>query len=170
MSYRTLLVTLIVLATAGLVIGVSIEKADDHHDAPAAATSASESGETLGEHSEEAGEHSQEGEQGHADGGGEELHSEYKPLGINLESTPLIILAALGSLGLAALAWLRPRWLAGLGLVVLAMGAFSALDIAEVSHQAGIDEHGLAILAGLVAVLHLAAGFVALRMNQAARG
>jgi hypothetical protein len=162
MSYRTLLATLIALATIGFVVGVSIEGTDEHHETPAAA--ASESGEASGHHSDE-------GEAGHAtEAGSEEGPSEYKPLGLDLESTPLIILAALGSLGLAALTWARPRWLFGLGLAFLAMAAFGALDTAEVSHQADIDELGLAVLAGFVAVLHFAAGFVALRMAQAVRG
>jgi hypothetical protein len=155
MKNRALLVGLIVLATIGFVVGVSIEKSNEHHE-PATATSVSEAG-----HAESGGEgrHSETGVG----------HSEFKPLGINLESTPLIVLAALGSVVLAAAAWLRSRWLAALALTFLAMGVFAALDIAEVVHQSDVDETGLAVLAAFVALLHFAAAFVALRMAEATR-
>ena len=165
MNSRTLLVGLIVLATIGFVVGISIEKSDEHHES-ASTTSFSETGDA------ESGE-----EPSHAEAGGEGAHSEagaepseFKPLGINLESTPLIVFAALGSLVLAAAVWLRPRWLAVLALTCVAMGVFAALDIAEVVHQSDIDETGLAVFAAFVALLHLAAAVVALRMAEAARG
>lgn len=165
-----LLAGLIVLATIGFVIGVSVEKSDDHHE-PAAGDTAGEVGHPEsgeeGEHSESAeeAEHAETGEKA----GAAEEHSEFKPLGIDLESTSLIVLAALGSLALAAAVWLRPRWLAALALTVLAMGAFAALDIAEVLHQTDVDETGLAILAGAVALLHAAAAVMALGLARAAR-
>lgn len=163
MPARSLLVGLIVLATIGFVVGVSIEKADDHHAEPAAAVT--EAGEEAGNaEAEEAGEHHAE-----TGTGSSEEHSEFKPLGIDLESTPLIVLAAIGSLALAAAAWLKPRWLPGLLLTFLAMGVFAALDVAEVVHQLDIDETALGILAGIVALLHFAAAFVALRMADTAR-
>jgi hypothetical protein len=50
------------------------------------------------------------------------------------------------------------------------MLAFAALDIREVFHQADIDETGLAVLAAIIAALHLAAAAVAGRMAIATRG
>ena len=163
MSSRSLLVALIVLATIGFVVGISIEKGNDNHEP--AAVSVTQSGEAAGhtESGDETG-HSEAG--GSAEAAGE--HSEFKPLGINLESTPLIVLAAVASLALALLAWLRPRWRWGLWAIFIAMGVFAALDIAEVVHQSDIDETGLAVLAAIVAVLHGAAAFVAGRMATAA--
>jgi hypothetical protein len=172
MALRKILVGLIVLATIGFVIGTSIEKGNDHHDAPAASSTGSEAG-----HAEGSGAEATPAETGgetateHAaeNAGATETHGEFKPLGINLESTPLILLAALGSLLLAGAAWARSRMLALLLVVVLAMGVFAALDVAEVIHQFDIDETGLGVLAAVVALLHVAAAFVALRMAEAAR-
>lgn len=168
-----LLAALIVLATIGFVIGVSIEKGDDHHEAAAASSAGeaghSESGEEASPSgSEEEAEHSEVGEGGERSGSTEK-DNEFEPLGINLESVPLIILAALGSLALAAATFLRPRWLAALAVAVLAMGAFAALDVAEVVHQSDVDETGLAILAAAVALVHAAAALVALQLARAAR-
>jgi hypothetical protein len=153
MNSRALLVGLIVLATIGFVVGVSTEKSDEHHES-AALTSVGEGG------------HAESGEEeSHSQAGGD--HGEFEPLGINLESTPLIVLAALGSLVLAAAVWLRSRWLAALAVTCFAMAVFAALDIAEVVHQSDVDKTGLAVLAAFVALLHLAASLVALRMVAA---
>ena len=47
-------------------------------------------------------------------------------------------------------------------LVGLAMVAFAALDVREVIHQLDEDNEGLALLAGVVAALHLGVAAVAL--------
>ena len=104
--------------------------------------------------SEEAGAHSQEEE--------EEL------FGIDLESTPLVVLAVVASLALAAAAWLRPRWALLLVAVGAAMLVFAALDVREVLHQIDENSTGLAVLAGLVALLHLTAALVAADMARGA--
>lgn len=135
-----LLAALIVLATVGFLVGVSLETNDERAEP---ATEITEAANT------EAG--------------------EFQPLGINLESTPLIVLAALASILLAAAAWTRPRWLVGLGLVAVAMGAFAALDLAELVHQTDAGETGLAVLAAVVAVLHVGAALLALRLVVAPR-
>ena len=57
-----------------------------------------------------------------------------------------------------------------LAFVAVVMFAFAALDVREVVHQAGIDETGLAVLAGVVAALHLAAAAVAVVMAWQSRG
>jgi hypothetical protein len=54
--------------------------------------------------------------------------------------------------------------------VALAMLAFALLDIAEVFHQAEIDEAGLVALAGVIAALHFAAAAVAAHMAMQSRG
>ena len=175
MPLRNILVGLIVLATIGFVIGTSIEKGNDHHDAatPAASTTG-EAGhggaegagsETVPAESggETAAQHATEGN------GSVESNSEFKPLGINLESTALIVLAALGSLLLAAAVWARSQLLAVLIVGSVAMAGFGALDVTEVVHQFDIDETALGALAAVVAAVHLGAAFVALRMAQAAR-
>lgn len=99
-------------------------------------------------------------------------HSEAseKLLGVNPESTGLLVVAVAVSLLLAAGVW----WLGAspvvLGVVALAMAAFGALDIREVVHQADESRTGLMLLAALVAVLHFAAAVLAARAAVAARG
>jgi hypothetical protein len=82
-------------------------------------------------------------------------------LGINPEATALVVLAVVASLLAAALivAVGSPLLAAG---VALAMLAFTALDIREVTHQLSESRLGLAALAAAIALLHLAAGAAAL--------
>ncbi|HET9010848.1 MAG TPA: hypothetical protein VFN38_03490 [Gemmatimonadaceae bacterium] len=148
---RTLLVVLIVAASALFVVAVSIERGNEraHH---------AEAGEVAPESAEPASAE----EEAHTAGAdrGEEL----RPLGIDVEAWPFVAAAALTSLALAIAAWLRPRsdsLLIGVGLVML---GFAVLDIREVFHQADIHETGLAVLAAVIAALHLAAAAVAGRM------
>lgn len=56
-------------------------------------------------------------------------------LGVDVEATPFIVLAALASLGLAFAAWMRPRSPALLLVVALAMLAFDFFSVREVAHQ-----------------------------------
>jgi hypothetical protein len=155
---RHLLLALMLAATAAFVAGVAIERNDTHHH-PAAV-----------EATEHAREHATDGEgapehetaahaeaTGHDEGS--EAHEELRPLGIDVEATPFVVLAAAVSILLALAAWLRPRP-ALLAAIAALMLAFAALDVREVFHQ--LDEHrdGLALLAALVAILHLASAAV----------
>ncbi len=140
LSLRTCLAVLIVAATALLVIGISIEKAEGGHPEEGAAQV--ESGERSQSEGDEA------------------------VLGVELESTPFIVLAALASLALAAAAWKRPDSEPLLLLVALVMLAFAVFDLAEIGHQVEESEAGLVIVAGLVAVLHLAASAVTFTMRR----
>ncbi|MCA1656584.1 MAG: hypothetical protein LC713_02555 [Actinobacteria bacterium] len=160
------------MATAGLLIGTSIERSNEpaHHDErPGAAARTGEAAETGEAHSE--AERRGEAAGGEAASGSEATaekpHGEWRPLGINTESWPLVIAAALASLALALAAWLRPRLVALLALIALAMIAFAALDVAELIHQVDVDETGLAVLAGAVFALHLAAGVAAVAASRA---
>ncbi len=80
--------------------------------------------------------------------------------GLNLESTALVIVAAIASLTLVALTW---RWT--LHLLLLATVAFAAVfavfDIAELVHQIQESRVGIAALAAAIAVLHIVAALVA---------
>jgi hypothetical protein len=92
-------------------------------------------------------------------------HSEAseKLLGVNPESTGLLVVAVLASLLLAAGVVLFGASSTVLGVVALAMAAFGALDVREVVHQADESRTGLMLLAALVAVLHFAAAGLAVR-------
>jgi hypothetical protein len=168
MDLRSLLVALVIAATAAFVVGVSIERGSEP-----AQHAASETVAPTNEIQEAGG----EGEVQHAEGasaGGAtsaaEPHGELRPLGIDVEAWPFVIAAALASLALAAGAWLRPMLTPLLTLVAVAMLAFAALDIREAFHQADINESGLAVLAGAVAALHLTAAAVAAAMASRSRG
>jgi hypothetical protein len=179
MALRSVLVGLVLAATAAFVVGVAIERDSgegDHHDTPAAATSTEgegEAGESESSHSEAGGEtaeeHAAESATSSESGAGGVEHAELRPLGIDVEAWPFVALAALASLALAAAAWLHPRSGSLLWLVALAMIAFAVLDVREVFHQADIDENGLAVLAAVVAALHIAAAAVAAAMAGRAR-
>ena len=136
---------LILLASTGFVIGVAIEKSsveEPHTDVPAV------SGEG-GHEEEEATEGGTE-----APTGGE---SSETVLGLDVESTPLVVTAGVFSLVLAGAAWAWPRLRPLLVVVILAMLAFAVLDVAEVVHQLDTSRAGLAIIAAIVAALHLGA-------------
>jgi hypothetical protein len=102
----------------------------------------------------------------------ERAHSESSEtlLGVNPESTGLLVVAVAVSLLLAAAVWWVGASPLVLGVVALAMAAFAALDIREVVHQADESRTGLMLLAALVALLHLAAAVLAGRAAVATRG
>lgn len=82
-------------------------------------------------------------------------------LGLDPESTPLVIAAIAGSLFLAFAVWMRPNAALLLVVVCLAMLFFAALDVREALHQSDESNGGLVIVASLVAVLHLSAAGMA---------
>jgi hypothetical protein len=171
MNRRSLLVALLVVSTGAFVVGVSVERSSgDSHDEPAAAAESNEAAKSGEAHAEEGaeGEASETGEEAHgkeaaAEAGEDEAE---RLLGVDLEATPFVVLAAAVSLGLAVAVWLRPEWPLLLGLVAAAMIAFAAVDVREVVHQLDEDNGGLAALAGVVTLLHLAAAAVALSMGR----
>ncbi len=171
----TLFVTLLLAAAAAFVIGVAVERDQGHAESahsqspvPSAgeAGNHSEAGEG-GSHSEageggshsEAGEHGSEptenGEAGKTGGTGEH-DSDESVLGIDPESNAAVTTAVLISVLLAAVVWrwpVLPTLLAG-AVFCLAAAAF---DIREVAHQTAEGRTGVAVLAALVAALHVAA-------------
>lgn len=165
LSQRSLLAAIIVLATVLFVVGVSIERSEGHHDEEPSAAHV-EAGEGEASEAGEGAAHEDGEASAAADGTGHEEEEDEKVLGVDLESTPFIVLAALVSLALALGAWLRPDSAALLGLVALAMLAFAVFDIAEIGHQIEESEAGLVVIAALVAGLHLAASGLAFSMRR----
>jgi len=174
---RTLLVALIVASTVGFVVGTTVERNQGEERAETTQTtprSEPERSVTEGSSEEQHADESAEGAtEESAAGASEEGHvessEESRPLGVDIEAVPFIVLAALGSLALAGLAWARPSWLPGLVAIAAAMTLFAALDVREVIHQVDESRTGLAVLAGIVAALHAAAGLVAALMIRVAR-
>jgi hypothetical protein len=165
---RTILIVLLVASTALFAVGAIAERsqADEHAEATSAQPQESNqpTAEPEGEHAagDEAPGADQEG--GGDEGKAGEAHAEKSEtlLGINLESTPLIVLAVAVGLGLAAVAASQlgrlPAVLLAIALIAL---AWAALDVREVVHQLDESRAGVAILAIAVAVLHVSAAALA---------
>jgi hypothetical protein len=170
---RWALVPLLVASTALFVVGVIAERSSTDAHTEAASAHDGESGEAArgaaGAHEE--GEASSAGEAGHAEAAAGETHTDTNEavLGVDIESTPLIVLAVVLGLALAALVATRfgrlPAVLAAVAAVAL---AWAALDVREVVHQLDESRTGIAVVAIVVAVLHFAVALLAGAM--AARG
>jgi hypothetical protein len=147
---RWTLVALLASSTVLFAVGVIAERSDsDTHSEPEPAAH-------VDEGSEESGEEHAEDEQ---------------LLGVDLESTPLIVLAVLAGLGLAVTAASQIGRLRGFlfGVMVIAL-AWAALDIREVVHQIDESRTGIALVASAVAVLHLATAAVSGRLARHTSG
>src|SRR5258708_5647430 len=140
MSLRGLLVGLVALATVGFVVGTTIERGNAHHESAAQLKSEGKTptGESPAAHATEGTTTSESGGESattHAAEGPSaptstaEQHTELRPLGIDIEAVPFVVLAALASIALAASAWLRPRSLGVLVALIVAMVVFAALDV-----------------------------------------
>jgi hypothetical protein len=120
MDLRSLLVALVIAATAAFVVGVSIERGNEP-----AQHAASEAVAPTNETQEAGGESEAQHTQGESAGGATnaaEPHAELRPLGVDVEAWPFVLAAALASLALAAGAWLRPKLTPLLTLVAVAEG------------------------------------------------
>jgi heme/copper-type cytochrome/quinol oxidase subunit 3 len=141
---RWLLGTLLVAAAALFAVGVATE-GDAHHETIAAI---------------ETGEHNEVTEQAVPDEQTEISETGERILGINLESTPFVVLAVIISVALAAATWRRDQKLILLATALFA-AAFAVLDVAEFSHQIRQSATTIAAIAAIIAVLHAAAAVVA---------
>lgn len=163
MAPNRLLAIVIVIATVLFTIGISIESGEESEESPAHVEAevdeASEELEAEEAHEERESALAETEETSEAHEDSEEL------LGVDVESTPLVVLAVIVSLALAAGAWLRPDVGPLLLVVGAAMIAFAVLDVREVFHQVDEDRSGLALLAGAVALLHVAAAALAWRVG-----
>ncbi|MEA2218734.1 MAG: hypothetical protein QOJ35_1360 [Solirubrobacteraceae bacterium] len=177
MAHRGLLVALIVAATAAFVVGTTLERSSGEsgqYDQAATVTTAASATESSGEsgseapgahsHGETAAQHARESGGGASATATEQAHPELRPLGVDVEAWPFVVIAAVASLVLAAAAWLRPTVAPLLVLVALAMLVFVALDVREIAHQHDENRSDLAVLAGAVTALHGAAMVVAVAM------
>src|SRR3954447_21877218 len=152
-SGRPLLIgALLGLATVFFVWGAAAEHSGHSETSHAAtASESSGNGETTAEHANE----TTAGTSSEAQG-----ESEYRPLGINLESTTVIVIAAVVSLLLAALVVWRPSKGPLLAVVVLS-AAFAVVEIIEVVHQADVNNTGLLIVALAACITHTAVALLA---------
>ena len=155
---RFVLAGLLATATLLFAVGVSAERsAADEHAKPAVRAEAGASG-----HAEEGGEARVTAP---TDGGSQArpaAEPEERVFSVDVESTPLILLAVLAGLALSAAAasdlGRRREFLLAVGLIAL---AWTALDLREVVHLIDESRDGIAAIAIAVAVLHLLAAAIA---------
>jgi hypothetical protein len=152
LAIRRLLVSLIVLSTVAFAVGAIVEHSSRE---PAAEGSGTE----APAHDEVAP----------VSEGSEEPNGEETLLGTDPESTPLVVLAIVASLLLAAGCWFRPEWRWVLAVTAFAMAALAVLDLREVIHQLDESDTGLAFVAGAVATLHVAAAVTAVILARRSR-
>jgi hypothetical protein len=158
---RVALVALLVASTALFAVGVVAERSGgETHTERAAPREGGEAGkaEAPAEHGEagEAKPAAEHGEAGEATPAAEHGEGE-RLLGVDAESTPLVVLATLAGLTLAALAATPLGLVRGFLLTVVFIAlAWAALDIREVIHQLDESRTGVALIALAVAALHLA--------------
>jgi hypothetical protein len=169
-----MLLTMARLITAGLLItsaaafatGTTVERHTASSESPAAQQGQQHHSEVGGPRGDSAGGEGAASGEPPATHASE--HSSETLLGVNPEATWLVVIAVALSLVLAALI-LTVRSSPLAVVIALVMLAFTALDIREVTHQLNESHPGLAALAAAVALLHLAAGAVALLATRTAR-
>ena len=145
-----LLIAVLLVTSAGLfAIGVAAEhRADRDVHSVVRPTGPDEHGESG---QEPGGESAEEGhEVAHA---GEPADSE-RLLGVPADSPGAVAAVVLGSVLLAVAVARYPRPAVVAAVAVLAAGA-TVFDVAEVAHQVAAEQTGVAVLAALVAALHL---------------
>jgi Flp pilus assembly protein TadB len=165
---RKLLTGLIVVAGALFMLCALVERSEYFAKERNAMLTHSESAAGHAEGAEGAeGAESAEGAAGHAEGTEEwENHQDELVLGVNLQSPRFIALAAIASVLLALLAWFGATSRALLLALAAATLGYAVLDIGEAAHQLGESDGRLAVVAGMVAFLHLGASTVAISMRR----
>lgn len=141
------LFTMIMLvATAAFVIGVTIEKNQGHSESSVEQAHSGEASETH--------------EQAESVESGSQSETPETVGGIDIESTPIIVLGVAVSLALigAVLKWPRPDVYAIAAVFCL---GFALLDGTELAHQLDESSGTVATFAGLALALHLGAAAVA---------
>jgi Flp pilus assembly protein TadB len=167
---RWTLVALLIASTALFAVGVIAERSDADEHAKAENAEVRADGEET-PHAENEAASDAEGlhEEGEAPGS-KATHADEEDealLGIDLESTPLVVIAVIAGLGLAALAATGIGRLPGFLLIVAVIAlAWAALDVREVLHQLDESRTGIAVVAMIVAALHLAVASISGRLAR----
>jgi hypothetical protein len=190
---RILTATLLLVSAAAFATGVALERSATTRERPAAtrepshaeagtgttsavpaATTAAGDADAGNEAAKSATELGAAGESGQAaaDTGVESraAHaaegSSESLVGVNPESTFLVVAAVLLSALLAVLV-LTIGFPLVAATIAVAMLAFAVLDIREITHQLNESRPGLAIMAAVVALLHVLAGIAAVSLARA---
>ena len=159
---RAVVAILLLVGAALFIVGVAVERAAIANETSTSAlpSTAESSPHVEGSGAEGTGIEGSGTEAGQPATPAPETHNNEAILGINVESWPLAIVAAIVSIGLAFAAW-RGRHRAILLAVVVFALTFSVLDLREVIHQSSEGRTGIVVLASLIALVHLAAAALA---------
>ncbi len=160
---RWLLSSLLIAGAALFAIGVAAERnATSNHTATGAETVHTEqpASETTAHASESGGTETPLAEQPATEPAGHTESSPETVLGVNLESTALVVVAAIVALALAVLTWRLNLRLLLITTVAFA-AVFTAFDVAELVHQIKESRAGIAALAAVITLLHVAAALAA---------
>jgi hypothetical protein len=143
-----LFTTLMLLSTAAFVIGVTIEKNQGHSESGVEQAHSGEAGEAHGQ------------TEGETTGTETQSETSETVAGVDVESTPIVLLGVVVSLALigAVLRW--PRREVYAIAAVLCLG-FAILDGSELAHQLDENSGTVATFAGLALVLHLGPAAIA---------
>jgi hypothetical protein len=158
---RAVVAILLLVGATLFIVGVAVERTAIANESSSAAHPSS----TESSHHEEGSGTEGSGTEGSGTEAGQPVTSAPESasetiLGVNVESWPLAIAAAIVSIGIALAAWRgRPRTIL-FAVAVFAL-AFAVLDIREVIHQASEGRTGIVVLASLIALVHLAAAALA---------
>ena len=171
---RLIVSALLIVSAVLFAIGGAIERSQRHTEAAVAPASATthESGstETPAQRQAEAGGKSAATGGESAAAGSEASHrdSSEKLLGIDPESIGLTVAAVVAAILLAAGCWLVRRRLVWAAAVAFGL-VFAAADGRELAHQIAESRASVAVIAGVLIVLHLAVagGAVALLRSSA---
>ena len=155
---RWLLSSLLIASTALFAAGVAAERKAVQRRGETSVESVQTT--ELGRAAESSSERATGSEQPATEQIGHTETSNETVLGVNLESTALVIVAAIAAVALALLTWrLDPRCLL---LATVAFAAtFAAFDIAELAHQIKESRASIAALAALIALLHITTALLA---------
>ena len=169
LSLRAWLAGLLVVTAALFAIGIYLERGVGTSSEPAAvAPTPSAHVEGSGEGGGEAAEGAPTTAPAESGETPEEHATESWPLGIDLESPLLVGGAILVSLALAFAVLRSSSLIVPMAIVAFSI-LFAVLDLLELSHQLGAARAGLAALAVLLAVLHIAAALIAVRLVMSDR-
>ena len=150
-------VALLFAAALAFVVGVSLER--NAISAGSTTTSIQTGSGTSGESSGQAEENNETAGGGPAESQAVGESSE-RVLGVDPESIPAVIAMVGLSVLVAIAAWWRPARPVLIITVLCCTGAM-LLDFVEVSRQINLNHAGIAVVAGLVALLHAIAGAAA---------
>lgn len=149
---------LTLLSTAAFAIGVTIEKNQEHSDSSVERA-----------HSDEGSEAHKQSEGEEAEGAEPQSEESENTGGIDVESTPIIVLGVALSLALASVVMKWPRREVFAVAAVFCLG-FAVLDWRELAHQLDENADAVATFAALALLLHLGATAVAVLAAARSQG